>query len=44
MRELLAQTSGPTQLGLYRIICEGGFRLSAHYAQSVLTITAEKEV
>lgn len=44
MRELLSQASGPTQLGLHRIVCEGGFRLSAQYLQSVLNIVAEREV
>jgi hypothetical protein len=44
MGELLEQPSGPTQLGLYRIVFEGGFQLSASYQQSVLNIVAEREV
>jgi hypothetical protein len=33
-----------SQLGLYRIVCEGQFRLSHAYAGGLLTITAERSL
>ena len=35
---------GDTQMGFYRIVCEGGYRLSHSYVEGVLTITAERSV
>jgi anti-sigma regulatory factor (Ser/Thr protein kinase) len=43
MRELLEGTVGEdAQMGLYRMVCEGGFRLSHSYQNGVLTIVAER--
>jgi hypothetical protein len=45
LRELVAVPDQPeTQAGIYRIVCEGGFSLSQHYVDGVLTLRAERPV
>lgn len=44
LRELMTSGGGASKLGIYRIVCEGGFDLCGSFENRIVTVTASRRV